>query len=183
MVFFNKESSAIERYEHSIALFSQDTQARYCLASLLARENSVHYQPAKALSLFEALVEQHPQVAVYPFNAGYLRQKMDFHAEALPLFEQAVRLDPHLDRAWYGMGLSQIALGQLEAAIVSLKRNTELQPMSPYGWYQLSMAQANLGLWHEARATAKHLSTFEPKFARGLIIDLDQLKNASPTES
>jgi hypothetical protein len=53
--------------------------------------------------------------------------------------------------------------------------------MSPYGWYQLSMAQANAGLWAQAAITAKHLHTFEPKFARGLKIDLKALKAAQQT--
>jgi tetratricopeptide (TPR) repeat protein len=181
MVFFKRETAAIERYQDSIKLHDGDTQAKNCLANLYAHQDASYYQPAKALQLFAELTQEHPKVAEYPFNAGFVEQRLGNHLRAEALFKQAIGLDKHLDRAWYGLALSQIALGQLPAAIESLERNTQLQPMSPYGWYQLSMAQANAGLWAQAAITAKHLHTFEPKFARGLKIDLKALKAAQQT--
>jgi tetratricopeptide (TPR) repeat protein len=165
MVFFKREMAAIERYSQSLALYDGDIQAKNRLANLYAHQNTPYYQPQKALLLFAQLMAQQPQVAAYPFNAGFIEQSLGEHERAL-----------HLDRAWYGLALCQIALNQLDAAMVSLKRNTELQPMSPYGWYQLAMTQAHAGLWEDAKATAQHLHTFEPKFARGLKADLQALK-------
>ncbi len=179
MVFFKRETAAIERYAHSAYLYDGDIKAKNCLANLYAHQHASYYQPAKALGLFAQLAQNQPQIAAYPFNAGYIQQALGEHALAEALFTKAIELDPCFDRAWYGLALSQIALGKLEPAILSLKRNTQLQPMSPYGWYQLAMAQANAGLWDEAARTTKHLNTFEPKFARGLKIDLSALKNAA----
>ncbi len=179
MVFFKRETCAIALYTASVALFDGDTKAKHCLANLYARQESTDYQPAKALALLDELMAQQPKVADYPFNAGFIRQTQHEHVLAESLFTQALALNQHLDRAWYGLALSQIALGKLDDAITSLKHNTQLQPMSPYGWYQLAMAQANAGQWDAAKTTAKHLHTFEPKFARGLKIDLLALKAAN----
>ena len=181
MVFFKREKSAIERYQDSLALYDGDTQAKNCLANLYAHQDATYYEPVKALQLFAELMLQHPNFAEYPFNAGFVEQSLGNHARAEALFKQALGLDKNLDRAWYGLALSQIALGHLHSAIESLERNTQLQPMSPYGWYQLAMAQANAGLWDEAERTTKHLNTFEPKFARGLKIDLKALKATQPS--
>jgi tetratricopeptide (TPR) repeat protein len=179
-VFFKRETAAIERYSASVALFDGDTQAKNCLANLYAHQHAPYYHAAKALELLAQLMQQQPHVAAYPFNAGFMYQTQGEHLSAQSLFKSALELDKNLDRAWYGLALSQIALGNLSGAIESLQRNTQLQPMSPYGWYQLAMAQAQAGLWEQAKATAKHLHTFEPKFARGLKIDLNALKAASP---
>lgn len=176
MVFFKREQAAIKRYAHSVFLFDGDIKAKNCLASLYAHPNTVYYQPNRALDLFAQLSQQQPHVAAYPFNAAYIQQSKHNHAFAVALFKQAIALDINFDRAWYGLALSQIALGKLDEAIQALERNTKLQPMSPYGWYQLSMAQANAGQWDDATRTAKHLHTFEPKFARGLKIDLNALR-------
>ena len=179
MVFFKRETAAIERYADSVHLYDGDIRAKNCLANLYAHQHTSYYQPTKALGLFAELAQKQPQVATYPFNAGYIQQALGEHALAELLFIKAIELDQYFDRAWYGLALSQLALGKLERAIHSLKRNTQLQPMSPYGWYQLAMAQANAGLWDEAERTTKHLNTFEPKFARGLKIDLSALKSTS----
>ncbi len=176
MVFFKRETDAIQRYRASVQLFDGDVKAKNCLANLYAQQGTAYAQPAAALALFDELVKQQPSLAAHPFNAGFIRQTQGEHRAAMTLFNQALALDPNLDRAWYGLGLSLIALGDLPPAIEALKRNTALQPMSPYGWYQLAMAQAHAGLWEQAVLTAKHLHTFEPKFARGLKIDLNALK-------
>jgi tetratricopeptide (TPR) repeat protein len=179
-VFFKRETAAIERYHDCVTLFDGDIKAKNCLANLYAHQAAPYYDAAKALELFAQLMHQQPAVAAYPFNAGFIYQSQGDHASAQTLFTRAVALDKHLDRAWYGLALSQIALGQLPQAIESLQRNTQLQPMSPYGWYQLAMAQAHAGQWEQAKATAKHLHTFEPKFARGLKIDLNAIKASAP---
>jgi tetratricopeptide (TPR) repeat protein len=176
MVFFKREQGAIERYLDSVFLFDGDVRAKNCLANLCAHQNTAYFQPNRALDLFAQLSLQQPLVAAYPFNAGYIQQTQHKHECAVTLFTQAIELDKNFDRAWYGLALSQIALGKLDKAIQALERNTQLQPMSPYGWYQLSMAQANAGQWADATRTANHLHTFEPKFARGLKIDLNALR-------
>jgi tetratricopeptide (TPR) repeat protein len=182
MVFFKRNTAAIDLYQQCLALFDGDTQAKNRLANLYAHQNTAYHAPEKALVLFEELLVQEPEKAAHAFNAGFIYQNQGNHVRAETLFSLALKLDKHLDRAWYGLALSQIALGKLDAAMVSLKHNTQLQPMSPYGWYQLSMTQAHAGFWDEAAATAKHLHTFEPKFARGLKLDLQAFKASQATQ-
>jgi tetratricopeptide (TPR) repeat protein len=181
MVFFKRESAALARYADSVALYDGDHAAKQSLANLFAQPQASYYAPDKALALFEQLARQQPKAASHLFNAAFVQQSLGAHAQALTLFTQALEIEPHLDRAWYGLGLSQLALGQLDGAIASFTRNTELQPMSPYGWYQLAISQAHAGQWAQARETGKHLQTFEPRFARGLVIDLNAIK--SPAEA
>jgi tetratricopeptide (TPR) repeat protein len=175
-VFFRRFPAAIVSYRHCLAIYPQDEAAQAALAHLFAQTDTPHCDATAALALYAQLHTQHPRNANHRFNAGFLLQSQGLHAQASSAFEDALAVQPALDRAWYGLALSQMALSQWAAAAASLAHNTRLQPMSPYGWYQLAVAQAQQGDWDAAHATQVHLNAFEPKFARGLQLDLAALK-------
>jgi tetratricopeptide (TPR) repeat protein len=167
-LFLNQPQRAIARYQASLILDPTSVHAQHCLANIYARQQ----QYALALQLLESLSAQAPHNPVFIFNQGYLHNELDQLTQAEQAFLQTLKLDPKHDRAWYGLGILYMKQNRLQEALSALENNTQLQPLSPYGWYQLAMVQQRLGQGIDAQKTLHHLRSFEPKFARGLAVDL-----------
>lgn len=174
-LFFKRPARAIALYQASLALVPTDTHAQHCLANVYAQQK----QFALALQWLVTLSEQAPHNAAFVFNQGYLYNELDQLAQAEQAFLRTITLDAKHDRAWYGLGLLYMKQNRLHEALAALEKNTQLQPLSPYGWYQLAMVQQQLGRTQASQHTLAHLRSFEPKFARGLAMDLARLE-ASP---
>jgi Tfp pilus assembly protein PilF len=124
--------------------------------------------PAVALTYFEKVLPQTPDVSNAHFNMAFACEAIGKLDEAERGFRAAIAIEEKMDRAWYGLGLVLVRQGRMDEAIVALKRNTTLQPMSPFGWYQLARVHVELKQPEEARSVIKHLKGFEPKVAAQL---------------
>ena len=165
LLMIGRRRAAVSAFAAMLQRWPGDAYALASRAHLLAEAG----EDAGALADAERLVEHHPdRKAADWFNVGFLRERLDRHADAEAAFRRAVALDPKLDRAWYGLGLSLIRQGRLDEAADALKRNTELQPMSPFGWYQLARVHADRREPDKARRIIAHLQSFEPKVAAQL---------------
>lgn len=178
-VFLKQPAKAVAFYESSLKLSPRNeagiTHAKHCLANLYVTQG----QPQAALALLSELSAQAPLNADFAFNLAYLHNELGHSSQAEHAFLRAIELNPKHDRAWYGLALIYIKQHRLSKAQSALERNTQLQPMSPYGWYQLAMVQQQLGRTKTAQKTLAHLRSFEPKFARGLALDLQRLASES----
>lgn len=168
---FKNPDSAQQRYENSLALHPGDGHAKNCLAGILSEKKEY----ARALKLYEELAVLNDKQAAYPFNQAFIHDLQGNLPQAEALFLRTLEIDPFFDRAHYGLGLIYVKTNRLVEAAAMFEKNTKIQPMSPYGWYQLALVYMNLGRVSEAHTIERQLSKFEPKFARGLKLDLEKL--------
>jgi tetratricopeptide (TPR) repeat protein len=173
MIFFKRPEQGKALYEDSLRLYPGDAHAKNCIATLYANNN----QNDLALQLYGELAEQQPTVAAHVFNQAFIFDNMGSTDKAIELFLATIVIEPHFDRAWYGLALNYIQLRRFDEAIEALKQNTKLQPMSPYGWYQMSITYMHLDKKEDAYKIYEHLRGFDPKYARGLKLDLDRFES------
>jgi tetratricopeptide (TPR) repeat protein len=175
MIFFKRPEQGKALYEDSLRLYPSDAHAKNCIATLYANNN----QNDLALKFYGELAVQQPKEAAHVFNQAFLHDSMGNVDKSIELFLATIAIDPSFDRAWYGLALNYISLRRFDDAIDALKRNIKLQPMSPYGYYQLAVTYMHQGNAEEAHKIHKQLQQFEPKFARGLKVDLEAMVNVT----
>lgn len=71
---------------------------------------------AEAEANLESVVQVRPEIAEAYFNLGWVKQRLNKHAEAIPHLEKGLQLKPTELRARNLIGISQRELGQFAAA-------------------------------------------------------------------
>lgn len=99
-------------------------------------------QLRQAEANLEEIVKARPDIAEAHFNLGWVRQRLDRHAEAIGAFEAGLRLRPDDARALNLLGLSQRESGRFVDAEASYRRGLAAAP-------QAGPLHLNLGILYE----------------------------------
>lgn len=97
---------------------------------------------AEAEANLETVVQVRPEIAEAHFNLGWVRQRLNKHAEAIPPLEKGLQLKPTELRAYNLIGISQRELGQFAAAETTYRKALAVAP----GYDRLHL---NLGILYD----------------------------------
>lgn len=97
---------------------------------------------AEAEAALEAVVQARPEIPEAHFNLGWVKQRLNKHAEAISHLERGLQLKPTELRARNLIGISQRELGQFAAAEMTYRNALAVAP----GYDRLHL---NLGILYD----------------------------------
>jgi tetratricopeptide (TPR) repeat protein len=155
--------------EYQLALRC-DPDFRWAANALAWRYASAEHC-AEAIQYFREVLRLKAGDATAHYNLGFVYAKNRQPKEAIENFRAAVALRPGLDMAWYGMGLAHATADEHREAMEAFDKAARLQPMSTPVWYQLGMASYHAREPDRLHQVIHHLSRFDPRMARRLILE------------
>ena len=155
------------RYAEALALSTQHHQDfaaeitdddRFGHALLLSRTD----QPALAIELYSALINQpHPYPLAYN-NRGYTHNLLGNYELALADFNQAIALEIELAYAHANRGLALLKLGQTAAGLAAIDHSLALDPAQSYGYRNLGIYHLDQGEYDTALAYFEQARQLDP---------------------
>jgi tetratricopeptide (TPR) repeat protein len=124
---------------------SQKTEAAWTAQLSRAEALAEHGDPAQALTLTNALLEQHPNFVAALKVQGMLLENAGRDVEALATYRKALTLAPKDPALLFQVGLSDLMVGETDAAIDLLQRGLKSAPGNGQALFYLSQAYHEKG--------------------------------------
>lgn len=131
--------------------FDASTQSQWLRQQALTMARQGAY--AKALALFDQLIELDPTDASYFSNRGLIFFQSGQFELALADYDQAIALDPCLSQVYNNRANCFAAMGSLEAAIVDYETALDLNPINIHPRINLGITFRELDLYSAAVET------------------------------
>ncbi|MEK6282918.1 MAG: tetratricopeptide repeat protein [Acidobacteriota bacterium] len=171
----NKWSEAIDVYKVAIRLDPNYAPAHGGLGD--AYINTGNWD--QALASYKDQARLAPSDAQAQFDLGYAYNAMGRHGEAFGPLIKATNLDPNFAEAHYSIGYAYSRGSDFEKSISFFKSAIRLKPDYADAYYGLAIALARLGKSDAADETLKKLATLNPRLARKLEKDIQNVSTAS----
>ncbi len=120
----------------------------------------------QALTLYKALLAQHPDELLLLERAGIVALRLGRVAEATALLDRATRLPQAGWRSWNARGVAADRQGSWSEAEAAYARAADLDPSRPQVANNLGWSMMLQGRWDEALASFERAALLDPRLPR-----------------
>lgn len=117
---------------------------------------------AKALSVFDKLVQQHDDRPYSRASRAHLHAQAGRHQAALDDYAAILGRHPLDARNWFNQGFVLELMARWDEALLSFARATEIDPKLDRAWYGLGLVLIRLQRFDEAIVALTHNTELQP---------------------
>lgn len=158
-------AAAVPAFRAAVALYGMTTDP--AVRTTLESAGGA-YSPDRLVKL-QALVEAHPDDAVYHFLLAGLYKDGRYFQEAYRQYREVLELDPGNYQARINIGNIYYRLGQYGEAISAYREALDQRPDSVLAHYNMYLAQSESFRFKDAEASLRTAQGLDPELARELL--------------